>query len=125
MSEEIHRGEPPKKEIGLNNELDKKENVGIAEEGEKGLEQGEKKLEEEEEEDSEETVMFEKRCSLEFREPGSGNHWQSMGTEKIKIVYDDEMLCCRVYFSDENDKSLFGNLITTKIKLKVNQQAYP
>ncbi len=69
-----------------------------------------------------ETVMFETLCSLEFRKPGSSNEWQFVGTEKMKIVYDDEMLCCRVHFADQNDhhKWLFGNVIDEKIKLEVN-----
>ncbi len=121
MSKENRRGEPPKKEIVLDDELDKKKNVDIVEEGEKKKQEEQKNEEDNFAEDSdEETVMYEKRCSLEFRKPGQGNHWQSMGTEKIQIVYDDEMNCCRVYFSDENGKSLFGNLITDKIKMKVN-----
>jgi len=80
-----------------------------------------KQREESDGEDSEETVMFEKRCTLGWLPPGSANiNWHLFGTEKIKIVYDDEILCCRVHFADQNGKWLFGNVIDERIKLKVN-----
>lgn len=72
------------------------------------------------EEDSEVTVMFKNPCTLQWAKPPSNSNWILLGTEKIKILYDDEMLTCRVHFSDENDQCLFGNLIDDEIKLKVN-----
>ncbi len=65
-------------------------------------------------------VKIEKLCSLGFRKPGSSIEWHLFGTEKIQIVYDDDMLCCRAHFTDQNGKCLFGNVIDDKIKLKVN-----
>jgi len=77
--------------------------------------------EEEEYEDVEETVMFEKRCTLSYLEGiTTDKTWVLLGTGNIKIVYDDEMLCCRITVQDGNQQYLCDNVIAIETELKVN-----
>lgn len=90
------------------------------EEQEEGDEDEEGGEEEEEYEDMEETVMFEKRCTLSYLEGiTTEKTWVLLGTGNIKIVYDDEMLCCRITVQDGNQQYLCDNVIAIETELKV------
>merc|ERR1711911_462327 len=59
----------------------------------------EEEADEEDYEDVEESIMFEKRCTLSSLEVGAGaddKTWILLGTGNLKILYDDEMLCARI-----------------------------
>ena len=75
--------------------------------------------EEEDYEDVEESVMFEKRCTLSSLEGGSEKSWTLLGTGNLKIVYDDEMLCARIVVEDGNEQLLCDNVIAIETELKV------
>ena len=75
--------------------------------------------EEEDYEDVEESIMFEKRCTLSSLEGGSEKSWTLLGTGNLKIVYDDEMLCARIVVEDGNEQLLCDNVIAIETELKV------
>lgn len=75
--------------------------------------------EEEEYEDVEESIMFEKRCTLSSLEGGAEKSWTLLGTGNLKIVYDDEMLCARIVVEDVNEQLLCDNVIAIETQLKV------
>jgi E3 SUMO-protein ligase RanBP2 len=75
---------------------------------------------EEEYEDVEESIMFEKRCTLSSLEGGqTDKKWVLLGTGNLKIVYDDEMLCARIVVEDGNEQLLCDNVIAIETELKV------
>ena len=76
--------------------------------------------EEEEYDDMKESVMFEKSCTLFYLE-GTSNEkiWVLFGQGDIKIVYDEEMLCCRITVQDGNQTYLCDNVIAIETELKV------
>lgn len=76
--------------------------------------------EEEEYEDVEESIMFEKRCTLSFLGGGAEKTWMLLGTGTLKIVYDDEMLCARIVVEDGNETLLCDNVIAIETQLKVS-----
>ena len=88
------------------------------EEGEHGEEE-EEDQDEEEYEDVEESIMFEKRCTLSYLEGGADKSWMLLGTGTLKIVYDDEMLCARIVVEDGNEAVLCDNVIAIETQLKV------
>lgn len=76
---------------------------------------------EEEYEDVEESIMFEKRCTLSSLEGGQADKkWVLLGTGNLKIVYDDEMLCARIVVEDGNEILLCDNVIAIETELKVD-----
>lgn len=77
---------------------------------------------EEDYEDVEESIMFEKRCTLSSLEgEGSEKTWVLLGTGNLKIVYDDEMLCARIVVEDVNEQLLCDNVIAIETELKVRR----
>ena len=92
---------------------------GEYEEGEVD-EEDEEQDEEEEYEDVEESIMFEKRCTLSYLEGGTEKTWMLLGTGNLKIVYDDEMLCARIVVEDGNEQLLCDNVIAIETQLKVD-----
>lgn len=75
---------------------------------------------EEEYEDVEETIMFEKRCTLSSLEGGNADKkWVLLGTGNLKIVYDDDMLCAKIVVEDGNEQVLCDNVIAIETELKV------
>lgn len=75
---------------------------------------------EEEYEDVEESIMFEKRCTLSSLEGGHADKkWVLLGTGNLKIVYDDEMLCARIVVENGNEILLCDNVIAIETELKV------
>ena len=98
------------------------ESAAAEEEEENGGEYGEEEGEEgdeEEYEDLEETVMFEKRCTLSSLEEPTV--WCLQGTGSLKIIYDDDMLCARIVIEADgpNTKCLCDNVIAIETKLEV------
>jgi len=93
-------------------EVKEKEEQEIVEDEESG--------EEEEYGDMKESIMFEKSCTLSYLE-GTSNEkiWILLGQGDIKIVYDEEMLCCRITVQDGNQKYLCDNVIAIETELKV------
>lgn len=67
-------------------------------------------------EDVEESIMFEKRCTLSCLEADA---WVLLGTGDLKVVYDDEMLCARIVVEDANGTLLCDNVIAIETKLEV------
>lgn len=96
------------------------------EEGEEDNEGEEEEVEDEDQdeedyEDVEESIMFEKRCTLSSLEGKSTDKtWVLLGTGNLKIVYDDEMLCARIVVEDGNDQLLCDNVIAIETNLKVD-----
>lgn len=72
--------------------------------------------EDEEYEDVEESIMFEKRCTLSSLE---GDTWVLCGTGDLKIIYDDEMLCARIVVEDSHQTLLCDNVIAIETMLEV------
>ena len=95
------------------------ENGDEGEDDDDGAEEGEYDDEEEEYEDVEESVMFEKRCTLSSLEKAS--LWTFQATGNLKIVYDDEMLCARIVFEADGhpNRRICDNVIAIETKLKV------
>nr|CAG4642549.1 EOG090X078K [Evadne anonyx] len=87
---------------------------------------GEEEEEEEEEdyEDVEESIMFEKRCTLSSLEIGAcavDKTWILLGTGNLKILYDDEMLCARIVVEKDGAfQYLCDNVVAIETELKVD-----
>lgn len=95
------------------------EEAGEVDEVEEEEAEDEEDQNEEEYEDVEESIMFEKRCTLSFLEGGAEKTWMLLGTGNMKIVYDEEMLCGRIVVENVDDQLLCDNVIAIETQLKV------
>lgn len=86
------------------------------EDGDEEENENEEDQDEEEYEDIEESIMFEKRCTLSYLETGA---WKLLGTGNLKIVYDDEMLCAKIVVENGDEELLCDNVIAIETQLKV------
>jgi len=87
-------------------------------------EEEEEEADEEDYEDVEESIMFEKRCTLSSLEVGAGaddKTWILLGTGNLKILYDDEMLCARIVVEKDGAfQYLCDNVVAIETELKVD-----
>jgi len=100
------------------------EEKGEEEEGDAEEEEEEEEVDEEEYEDVEESIMFEKRCTLSSLEAGTSavdKSWILLGTGNLKILYDDEMLCARIVVEKDGAfQYLCDNVVAIETQLKVD-----
>ena len=95
---------------------------------EEGEEEEEEEEEEEDYEDVEESIMFEKRCTLSSLEKGASaddKTWILLGTGNLKILYDDEMLCARIVVEKDGAfQFLCDNVVAIETELTVRSISY-